>query len=270
MNHTTMWRAEFRPSLAKEREAYYQQLDPEKLRSYFAFFPGAPLFSIGVREVSDANETDSLPPLVLYELEAQSIDELLNALVTYAPESVYYNKNMCRDPQECLTCEKQALQLGSVCFTCPNSIGHEIVFDLDPENYACDRCGPLDDREIESFCPDCLRYALQDALRLYTVLRDEGFEQVILVYTGRGCHLHVHDPQTFTWSLQERERLIAHVESKGIQFDPFVTTGEMFLIRLPFSLHGLVHRVVTPVSKEELERVLGSPEALGKWCTVEV
>jgi hypothetical protein len=48
-----------------------------------------------------------------------------------------------------------------------------------------------------------------------------------------------------------------------------LTTGEMFLSRLPFSLHGLVHRVVTPVSKEELERALGSPEALGQWCTVE-
>jgi hypothetical protein len=269
MNHTTIWHATFRPSLLEEREAFYRRLDPEQLRSYFAFFPSPPLFSIGVREIPDAEETDSLPPLVLYELEAQSIAQLVDALIAYAPESVYYNKNMCREPGECLACEKLSSLLGRACFTCPNSIGHEIVFDLDPENYACDRCGPLDDREIESFCPDCLRYALQDALRLHTVLCQEGFEQIALVYTGRGCHVHVHDPQTFTWSAQERERLIAHVESKSIQFDPFVTTGEMFLIRLPFSLHGLVHRVVTPVSKEELERALGSPEALGQWCTVE-
>jgi DNA primase catalytic subunit len=44
------------------------------------------------------------------------------------------------------------------------------------------------------------------------------------------------------------------VKEKGFGIDEWVTAGEMRLIRLPYSLHGLVSRIVVPVEKSELER----------------
>jgi DNA primase catalytic subunit len=44
------------------------------------------------------------------------------------------------------------------------------------------------------------------------------------------------------------------VKSRGFAIDEWVTIGEMRLIRLPFSLNGLVSRVVTPLLKSEVER----------------
>jgi DNA primase catalytic subunit len=45
------------------------------------------------------------------------------------------------------------------------------------------------------------------------------------------------------------------VKAKGFGIDEWVTAGEMRLIRLPYSLHGLVSRIVLPLKKSELERL---------------
>jgi DNA primase catalytic subunit len=42
------------------------------------------------------------------------------------------------------------------------------------------------------------------------------------------------------------------VKSKGFAIDVWVTAGEMRLIRLPYSLHGMVSRVVLPLEKKEV------------------
>ena len=44
------------------------------------------------------------------------------------------------------------------------------------------------------------------------------------------------------------------MKKKGFAIDEWVTLGEMRLIRLPFSLHGLVSRIVLPLEKSEVER----------------
>ncbi|MEJ5326768.1 MAG: hypothetical protein WHU54_00750 [Candidatus Bathyarchaeia archaeon] len=52
----------------------------------------------------------------------------------------------------------------------------------------------------------------------------------------------------------ERRKIAREVKEKGFQIDEWVTAGEIRLIRLPYSLHGLVSRIVLPVEKSELER----------------
>jgi DNA primase catalytic subunit len=44
------------------------------------------------------------------------------------------------------------------------------------------------------------------------------------------------------------------MKEKDFGIDEWVTAGEMRLIRLPYSLHGLVSRIVLPLEKSELEQ----------------
>jgi DNA primase catalytic subunit len=43
------------------------------------------------------------------------------------------------------------------------------------------------------------------------------------------------------------------VKKEGFHIDEWVTSGEMRLIRLPYSLNGLVSRLVLPLTRDELK-----------------
>jgi DNA primase catalytic subunit len=53
---------------------------------------------------------------------------------------------------------------------------------------------------------------------------------------------------------KQRVKIAREVKKQGFAIDEWVTAGEMRLIRLPFSLHGMVSRVVLPLEKSELDR----------------
>jgi DNA primase catalytic subunit len=65
--------------------------------------------------------------------------------------------------------------------------------------------------------------------------------------------MHILDQQAYQMSTQERLALAQQVKSVGFHIDEWVTSGEMRLIRLPWSLNGLVSRIVLPLTKGELE-----------------
>jgi DNA primase catalytic subunit len=65
--------------------------------------------------------------------------------------------------------------------------------------------------------------------------------------------MHVLDQQAYQMSTQERIALAQQVKSAGFHIDEWVTSGEMRLIRLPWSLNGLVSRIVLPLKNDELE-----------------
>ncbi|MBC7130787.1 DNA primase, partial [Candidatus Bathyarchaeota archaeon] len=67
-------------------------------------------------------------------------------------------------------------------------------------------------------------------------------------------HIHVLDDYAYELNQQQRKAMAEEAKKKGFQIDPWVTTGEMRLIRLPYSLNGLVSRIVLPLEKGELER----------------
>jgi len=133
----------------------------------------------------------------------------------------------------------------------------ELAFDIDPENITCPVHGTLTDKMNRhqglSFCSMELEMAKEQAISLYEYLEKE-FSDMRIVYSGRGFHIHVLDPEANAFNSAERRKLAQKVKAKGFGIDEWVTAGEMRLIRLPYSLHGLVSRLVVPIAKSELER----------------
>ncbi len=185
--------------------------------------------------------------------EYSSLEDLKEQIVEFLPEAVYYDRNVY-DEKDC-------------------KIGQELAFDLDPENITCPIHGTLADkmkrRQGLSFCEVELEMAKKEAVKLWEALA-RRFSKIRAVYSGRGFHLHILDKQTYTLSTLERLSLANEIKKEGYHIDEWVTSGEMRLIRLPYSLNGLVSRIVLPLAKSDLEsfdpihdeRVL--PKFLGK------
>jgi len=76
-----------------------------------------------------------------------------------------------------------------------------------------------------------------------------SFRELKLVYSGRGFHVHVLDDDTFIWIRKQRLTLIRSLVRKGYLMDEWVAGGGMRLIRLPYSLNGLVSRVAIPLDR---------------------
>jgi DNA primase catalytic subunit len=92
-----------------------------------------------------------------------------------------------------------------------------------------------------------------EAIKLHEEL-EKQFSQMRVVYSGRGFHIHVFDEEPFTWSYRKKQILAKELKRKGFLIDEWVTTGGMRLIRLPFSLHGMVSRRVLPINVSELAK----------------
>ena len=168
--------------------------------------------------------------------EYKSLDEVRDYLTEFLPEAAYYDRNFY-DSKD-------------------HKMGQELAFDLDPENITCPIHGTLADKMRRhqglSFCKLELELVKEQAISLYELL-EEQFSSMKIVYSGRGFHIHVFDPEAYALSTKERRQIARNVKEKGFKIDEWVTAGEMRLVRLPYSLHGLVSRVVVPVEKDELE-----------------
>jgi DNA primase catalytic subunit len=104
-----------------------------------------------------------------------------------------------------------------------------------------------------AFCELELNMVKEETLKLYEKL-EEQFSDMRIVYSGRGFHIHVFDREPFQWSYRMRQTLARQLKKKGFLIDEWVTTGGMRLIRLPYSLHGMVSRVVSPIDANKLAR----------------
>jgi len=116
------------------------------------------------------------------------------------------------------------------------------VFDSPPEGYPY-RFEDLDRAleygfEVEEYFEDRL---------------DTDATQV--VYSGQGCHVYMYDSDPEYRYSEVPRRLIAIEleEKKGIPIDTPVTTDESRVIRLPYSLHAGVSRVVTPIDSPDFD-----------------
>ncbi len=182
--------------------------------------------------------------------EYAGLEDVRRQILEFLPEAVYYDRNVY-DQSEIKT-------------------GQELAFDLDPENITCPIHGSLADKMKKgqglSFCELELQMVQKEAVRLFDFLTAR-FSSVKAVYSGRGFHLHVLDPQAYGLSVQERLKLAQRVKSEGLHIDEWVTSGEMRLIRLPYSLNGLVSRIVLPLTKDELSNFdpIHDPQALPEF-----
>jgi len=229
-----------RYSTLKERKEFYQkEFNANKLKEWFdkRNFMGQVKFAVIMGRhtgIFPRKYREDASTTVIID-EYNDFDDVKMQVLEFLPESAYYDRNVYD--------EKQRI------------VGQELAFDLDPENLTCPVHGTLDDkmkrRQGLAFCELELSMVKDETIRLLEEL-EKQFSRISVVYSGRGFHVHVFDTETFKWSYRERRVLARELKGKGFLIDEWVTTGGMRLIRLPYSLHGMVSRVVLPVEANRL------------------
>jgi DNA primase catalytic subunit len=169
--------------------------------------------------------------------EYSNLEDVRRQILEFLPEAVYYDRNIYLEND--------------------HAEGQELAFDVDPENITCPIHGTLADKMKRhqglSFCTTELEMAKQQTVGLYEYL-EEQFSELRVVYSGRGFHIHVLDQTAFQLTTKRRTELAETVKAKSFEVDAWVTAGEMRLIRLPYSLHGMVSRIALPLEKNEVEK----------------
>jgi DNA primase catalytic subunit len=169
--------------------------------------------------------------------EYVDLEDVRRQIIDFLPEAVYYDRNIYLEND--------------------HAVGQELAFDVDPENITCPIHGTLADkmkrRQGLGFCEIELDLAKKQTLDLYDYL-NEKFSDLHVVYSGRGFHIHVLDQEAYALTKKERSEIAGDAKAKGFGIDTWVTEGEMRLIRLPYSLHGMVSRIAVPLDKKEIER----------------
>jgi DNA primase catalytic subunit len=232
--------AGMRYSTLEEREQFYKkEFNPHRVTEWFGYNLGRTKFAVIMgkhTKIFLQKYKDDASTTIIID-EYKDLEDVQQQIVEFLPEAVYYDRNVYNEKDQ--------------------KIGQELAFDLDPENITCPVHGTLKDkmkrRQGLSFCELELEIVKKEALDLSEFL-ERRFSDLRFVYSGRGFHLHVLDKEAYCFSAEERLTLAKEVKLAGFHIDEWVTSGEYRLIRLPYSLNGLVSRVVLPLKKEELER----------------
>jgi DNA primase catalytic subunit len=176
-----------------------------------------------------------------------TLNDLQRYCEEYRPESLYYDRNVYKSWEDAREGSRDITKLGW-------RFGQQLAFDIDPENFECPIHGSLDNKMNKhqglSFCRLELQLARDQTVSLLDELSRQ-FEEIRVVCSGRGFHVHVLDEDTLFWSRKKRLALVRSLTREGYRMDEWVAGGNMRLIRLPYSLNGLVSRVVTPVDRNE-------------------
>jgi len=223
-----------------ERKMFYQnEFDVVKLSGWFKTWSPEDSVEFAViigrhtRIFPKEFEEDASTTIIIDEY--RDLADVKKQILEFLPESAYYDRNVYGKTKRIM--------------------GQELAFDLDPENLTCPVHGTLAEkmkrRQGLAFCEIELNMVKEEAIKLYEELAKQ-FSQMRMIYSGRGFHIHVFDVETFTWTRRRRRALALRLKEKGFLIDEWVTTGGMRLIRLPYSLHGMVSRIVIPVDVDEL------------------
>ena len=228
-----------RPATLQERNHFYAiEFQTENVATWLQVRPGVTKFAVIIgrhsRIFPEEYREDADTTIIVDEFK--NLNEVKRQIIEFLPEAVYYDRNVYNKNN--------------------NKIGQELAFDLDPENITCPVHGTLGDKlkrgQGLGFCSIELEMTQQQALGLYEYL-EKDYSQLRVIYSGRGFHIHVFDQAAYSLNEEERLKIAKTVKKRGFAIDEWVTAGEMRLIRLPYSLNGLVSRVVIPVDKNELE-----------------
>ena len=224
----------------EERENFYTtEFNPAKVTEWFSTRLGNNKFAVimgrHTRIYREKYKEDAGTTIIIDEY--RDLNDVRNQILEFLPEAVYYDRT--------------TYGAGG------HRTGQELAFDLDPENITCPVHGSLADKMKRhqglSFCNLELQMVKEQAVHLYEYL-EKQFSELRIVYSGRGFHIHVFDPEAYALSDKQRLELAQKVKAEGFAIDEWVTAGEMRLIRLPYSLNGLVSRIVLPLEKSEVER----------------
>jgi len=229
-----------RYSTLEERKRFYTtEFDINKLSNWYERRIGRVKFAVIIgrhTKVFPEKYREDLETTIIID-EYRDLNDVRDQIIDFLPESAYYDRNVY-DKHDCKK-------------------GQELAFDLDPENVTCPIHGGLAEKMERgqglSFCNLEFNIVRDQAAELYEGLA-KSFSKLRIVYSGRGFHIHVFDQEAYELNRKERLQIARSTKKKGFAIDEWVTVGEMRLIRLPFSLHGLVSRIVVPLDKNELER----------------
>lgn len=234
---------EFRISDLDDRKEFYEsEFNVKALIRWFRKMPQYYCLDIGTETKIFKEEFSKKFNKITILTPNITVEALANKAIKYLPEDLYYDRNQYKDPNKCNGCFRF-----EKCWECPNFLGQELIFDIDPENILCPDCGK---KEYPNFCTTCLGLALKQGLEMKKLLSGR-FKDIEIVYSGRGCHVHIHDEEAYNLSKQDRVKL--NREFSTFAFDPWVSDGTKRLVRLPFSLNALVSRIVTPLKDSEIK-----------------
>jgi len=229
-----------RYSTLKERKEFYQkEFAVVRLSKWFKGWDGNSWVKFAViigrhTRISPRKYREDASTTIIID-EYNDFEDVKKQVLEFLPESAYYDRNVYDKKQRV--------------------VGQELAFDLDPENLTCPIHGTLAEKMKRhqglAFCELELNMVKEETIRLYEEL-EKQFSRMRVVYSGRGFHVHVFDMEPLQWSRRKRLALAKELKKKGFLIDEWVTTGGMRLIRLPYSLHGMVSRVVLPIEAREL------------------
>lgn len=140
-----------------------------------------------------------------------------------------------------------------------------LAFDIDAKDVAAEAvdAGSTTTEAVVDSPPSGFEYRFQDvrqAIHYAFDLADwlEGrlnFSDTYIVYSGQGAHVHgVDDNPAHHYTMQSRQFLVEYIKERvGIPIDEQVTTDDARVIRLPFSLHTDVSRIVTPITDRDFD-----------------
>lgn len=233
----------FRPSTLKERREFYEnEFSVDKVKSWFK------------------NNKIRLPKICAFDAGTHSgifldkkfknklfylrFEDMVEKIKKYYPEGIYYDRNEYENPGRVLDELKFE-----------NPISQELAFDIDVDNIKDVK--PENRIEYEK----TLKEAYAQTIKMKKELEKE-FKKVLVVYSGRGFHLHVIDKKAYAFANGERQRLSERFSKYPI--DPWVSRGYIRLIRIPYTLNGIVSRIVTPMDGKDFSKEKTIPKFLKK------
>jgi len=214
-----------RHSTLSEREQFYKsEFNIKKVKAWFkaSSLPLPQLCALDPGTETGIIKDKKLKNNLLYF----PFSELKKQILKYLPEDLYYDRNRYTNP-------KQILKT----FNFKPHISQELVFDIDCDNLSSKKPSPAN-----------IKKTFQQAIKIKEEL-ESGFAKVIIVYSGRGFHVHVLDSRASKLTIKDRETLNKHFSKYAI--DPWVSRGYIRLIRMPYSLNSLVSRIVTPIKNNK-------------------
>lgn len=218
---------EFGPSALEERRRFYErEFSIKKVKRWF--FRN----EMKLPQLCAVDAGTETGVIINKKLKGQMLyfpfKNLIRKIKKYVPEDVYYDRSEYENPDRVL----KELKFNKF-------ISQELVFDIDSDNIVCD----CHDQESK-VCNFCLNQTFFWARKMKKELEKE-FKKIRIVYSGRGFHVHVLDRKAFLLSINERKNLNKKFAKYPI--DPWVSRGYISLIRMPYSLNGLVSRKVIPI-----------------------
>jgi DNA primase catalytic subunit len=264
------------PSILQRRKYYSDEFKTEETKRWLDRLPKPlrnPIFAVDVgaeSRIVRKKYRASLGRLILFSIA--DVGELREKLADFSPEDVYYDRNLYEDKEKCIECKKRKEK---DCPECTNITGQHVMFDVDPENIPCPNCGTLEERiksrSMYRFCYICFKKAAMFTRKLYDALAKKGNQKLEVIYSGRGFHVYLEDASSYELRFDKREALAKWAGGEEhIPIDPWVTRGGTRFARLPYSLHGLVGKIVTPIEIDEAIRISPSRDERFTPATLKV